>query len=195
MSTVNENVDQNVDPVSVVTVEGPAVPAYSEEVRLILGELRNMRGLIPRLVAPLSPQETPRLNSAASVPPDFVELTIVANTEWDVLARVKSMSATEMRDLLSYALAYAPLADELEALAQIVRHSVIAARNKVGQEALTIYALAQRMAKRPENAGLAAHVADMRRKLGRTQSAEARERRAAKKAAAQQAQAVTQQAA
>ncbi|HEX7152154.1 MAG TPA: hypothetical protein VF618_11765 [Thermoanaerobaculia bacterium] len=92
-----------------------------------------------------------------------------------------------MRDLLSYAMAYAPLADELEALAQAVRHSVITARNKVGQEALTIYALAQRMARLAENAGLAAHVADMRRKLGRVPSAEARERRAAKKAAAQAA--------
>ena len=44
------------------------------------------------------------------------------------------MSADEMRDLLAYATAYAPVADDLEAMAQMVRHSVIAARNCVGAE-------------------------------------------------------------
>lgn len=83
-------------------------------------------------------------------------------------------------------------ADELEAMAQFVRFSVTAARHQAGLEALTTYALAQRLAKRPEGAHLAPYVADMRRALGRMRklSAEAIARREAKKAA-QQAAATT----
>lgn len=67
---------------------------------------------------------------------------------------------------MSYAEAYAPVAGELEALAKFVRHSVTVARNKAGSEALTTYALAQRLAKRAENADLAPHVDAMRQALG-----------------------------
>jgi hypothetical protein len=77
------------------------------------------------------------------------------------------------------------VADELDALSQFVRFSVNAARNEAGSEALTVYSLAQRLAKRRENAGLAPYVADMRRALGRTrkQSPEAVAKREAAKAA------------
>jgi hypothetical protein len=90
---------------------------------------------------------------------------------------------------MSYADAYGPLADELEALAHFVRHSVTAARNKAGSEALTTYSLTQRLAKRPEYARLKPYAADMRRALGRMRkvSDEVLARRAAKKAAKQAA--------
>jgi hypothetical protein len=83
------------------------------------------------------------------------------------LVRTEGATPAEVRDLVSYADAYLPLADELEALAQFIRYSATAARNKAGNEALTTYALAQRMAKQPEHAGLKPAVADMRRALGR----------------------------
>ena len=67
---------------------------------------------------------------------------------------------------MSFADAYEPVADELEAFAHFIRHSVISARNTAGSDALTTYALAQRLAKRPESADLAPHVDDMRRALG-----------------------------
>ena len=144
-----------------------------------------MRDQIPRFLIPESPREVLRLNSAASVPPEFVELTIVAVANQKELVRGESATPAEVRDLLRYAEAYSPLADELEALAQFVRFSVNAARNAAGSEALTTYALAQRLAKRRENAGLVPHVADMRRALGRTrkQSPEATAKREAAKAA------------
>jgi hypothetical protein len=67
--------------------------------------------------------------------------------------------------LVAYAGAYVPLADELEALAQFIRYSTTAARNLAGTEALTTYALAQRLAKEKRYAYLKPHVADMRRAL------------------------------
>jgi hypothetical protein len=124
-----------------------------------------MRQLIPNFVFPSSKSDGRRLSSAASVPPEFVELTAVAVTNTSALVRGGAVDPAEIRDLLSYAEAYTPLADELEALAHFIRHSVAVARNKAGNEALTVYALAKRIAKRAETADLAPHVADMRRAL------------------------------
>jgi hypothetical protein len=46
--------------------------------------------------------------------------------------------------------------------------------NNAGSEALTTYALAQRLAKRPETADLVPHVDDMRRALGISRKVKAR---------------------
>lgn len=129
-------------------------------------ELRAMRLTIPNFVFPTLKGGTRELTSAASVPPEFVELTMVAVRNSPALVRGGGAEEAGARDLMSYADAYGPVADELEALAHFVRHSIAAAKNKVGAEALTTYALARRLAKRPETADLAPYVADMSRALG-----------------------------
>ena len=148
-------------------------------------ELRRMREVIPHFVIPASARDSQRLNSAASVPPEFVELTATAITHQNSLVRGDSMAPAEIRDRMSYGEAYRPLADELEAFAQFIRHSIAVARNEAGSEALTTYALAQRLAKKPKTAGLAPYVTDMRRALGRTRklSPDVLAKRAAEKAA------------
>jgi hypothetical protein len=158
---------------------------YIEEAQTRMQFIRQMREVFPRLVIPASPKDSSRLNSAASVPPEFVELTAVAITNENALVRGDGMPPAEIRDLAAYADAFGPFADELEAFAQFVRHSVNTARNTVGSEALTTYALAQRLAKRPKHAHLAPYVADMRRALGRVRKLTAEER--AQRAAAKQA--------
>ena len=134
-------------------------------------QLRRWREMIPHFVMPTSTDETRRLSVAASVPPEFIELRIVAVVNQPPLVRNNGMTAAEVRDLMSYADAYDPLADELEAFAQFIRHSGTAARNLAGTEALTRYALAQRLAKQLRTAHLAPYVADMRRALGRGKKA------------------------
>ena len=148
-------------------VSSDPTSSHVETAQARLQELRLMRDLIPRFTIPASPKATARLNAVASVAPEFVELTAVAITNEKSLVREGGASPAELRDLMSYSDAYNPLADELEALAQFIRHSAAAARNKAGSEALAIYAIAQRLAKLPETAGLAPYVADMRRALGR----------------------------
>ena len=74
------------------------------------------------------------------------------------LVRAEGLDPAEIRDLVSYADAYEPL---------------------------TTYALAQRLAKLPEHAGLKPHVADMRRALerrGRKPTPEERAQKAAERA-------------
>ena len=181
MST-NETVVPNSDS-TVGSTESPN--PYVEAVHARLQELRLMRDQIPRFVIPATSKEAARLNSAASVPLEFIELTAVAIASQKALVRGEGATPAQMRDLLRYAEAYSPMADELDALAQFVRFSVNTARNAAGSEALTTYSLAQRLAKRRENAGLVPHVADMRRALGRVRkkSPEAVAKREAAKAA------------
>lgn len=159
--------------------------SHTEEAQALLKELRQMRERIPHFAIPLSARETKRLTPASAVPPEFVELTAVAIANENALVRGDGATPAEIRELTSYAASYDPVADELEALAQFIRHSVRAARSKAGSEGLTTYALTRRLAKRPEFAHLAPYAADMRRALARPRklSPEEIEKRAAKKTA------------
>jgi hypothetical protein len=179
MSTNNTSVEKVVS--AAVEVE-PVVSPYTEGALARLEELRKMRGAIPRFAIPPTPDATRLLNTAASLPPDFIELAaVMAAANPDGLTRAQA--ADEMRDLMHYAVAYTPLLEELEALTKFVRYSVMSARNQAGSEALAIYAGAKRRAKRPEYAHLAPYVAGMRRVLGKVPSAEVRAERKAKRAA------------
>ena len=142
--------------------------SYTDAAQALIAQTRAMRPQIPNFVIPTSRAEGSRLSNAASVPPEFVEMSAVAVHNNTPLVRGGALDPAQTRDLVSYADAFDPLADELEALVQFIRHSTLAARYKAGSEALTTYALAKVLAKRPETADLAPYVEDMRRALGRT---------------------------
>jgi len=177
--------------VSSTAMEATAA-SYSDTAQERITEIRAMREVIPKFTVPASAKERRRIAVAASVPPEFVELAAVALKNSTDLAAGKA-NAAEMRDLMTYAGAYDPVADELEALAHFLRHSTSMARNKAGRTALMLYSLAKRLAKSPENADLAPIVADMERALGfRERAAKAKAtRRKAAGAAAQPTPAVT----
>ena len=83
---------------------------------------------------------------------------------------------------MTFAGAYEPVADEFEAMAHFLRHSITAARHEAGTAALMAYEVAKRLAKKPANAGLADYVADMSEALGfrgRAAKAEATKKRKA----------------
>ncbi|HSY48518.1 MAG TPA: hypothetical protein VLC46_06895 [Thermoanaerobaculia bacterium] len=148
----------------------PATPSpvsYRDAAQALMQQTRAMREQIPNLVIPLNKKEGRRLASGAAVPAEFVQLTAAAVSNSAPLGSAGGTDPAKARDLLSYADEFGPLADELEALAFFVRHSVTAARNEVGSDALTTYAMAKALAKRPATADLAPHVDDMSRALGR----------------------------
>src|SRR5689334_10292064 len=107
-----------------VSTETPTAHAVTAQERV--EELRRWRDSIPRFVMPEDKNATRRLSIAASVSPEFVELTAVAVANHEPLVRSKAATPAEVRDLMSYADAFDPLADELEALAQFLRHSTTA---------------------------------------------------------------------
>jgi hypothetical protein len=145
----------------------PTGQSYADSALARVEDIRAWREKIPNLVIPETKGARSRLVNAASVPKEFVELATVAVKSKPVLVRASGQDLAQDKDLSDFADAYGPVADELEALASFVRHSVTLARNKVGSEALTTYTLAQRLAKRPEMADLIPHVADMAKALGR----------------------------
>jgi hypothetical protein len=169
------------------------VAGYTATAQERIQELRRWREQIPRFTIPSTADATQRLSNAASVPPEFIELTSIATANHAPLVRGDSRTPEQVRDLVSYADAIGPLADELEALAKFVRYSAASARNAAGREALTTYSLALRLAKHPETAYLAPYAEDMRRALGRARkpSPEAKARKAAARAAKAAAKAGT----
>jgi len=151
------------------TTEVPVTPPqtpYMDAAAAIIDEVRGLKDRIPKFVIPESKGVGRRLGRVASLPLAFINLAAQAIRNFVELARGGNTGPSQIYDLASFAEAFAPLADELEAMALFVRHTVRAARNQAGSEALTAYALAQRLAKRPETAGLAPHVEDMRIALG-----------------------------
>jgi hypothetical protein len=142
-------------------------PPYLVTAQERVDEIRAMREKIPNFVIPSSKGERQRLTTAASVPPQFVEQVAMTIKNSEKLVAAGAADADRIRDLMNYAEAYDSVADELEAMAGFVRHSVTVAKNTAGSYALTTYALAQRLAKRPETAELAPSVAKMKSALGK----------------------------
>jgi hypothetical protein len=145
---------------------------YRDGAQTLIGQIRAFRQQIPKFQIPEPGRTRRSLISAATVPPDFIELASVTVRNSAALARAGA-DPEQSRDLMSYAEAYGPVAEELESLAHFIRHSVVAAKNTAGSNALITYSLAQRLARRPETADLAPHVADMRRLLKRGRKAKA----------------------
>jgi hypothetical protein len=146
--------------------EVPTQISHIDGAQACVEEIRALRQRIPNFAIPESTDAGRRLAPVASLPQQFIELAAMAVKNSAMLVRRSGADPAQLRDLMSFAEAYSPVADELEALAHFIRHSVALARNKAGSDALTTYALARRLAKRPETADLAPHVNDMRNALG-----------------------------
>ncbi|HEX3576950.1 MAG TPA: hypothetical protein VHY33_00185 [Thermoanaerobaculia bacterium] len=137
-----------------------------EGAEALIDDIRALKDRVPKFVVPESAKSRLQLAAAASVPAQFVDFAALAVRNNEELTRGGNFGLAQIRDRQTYADAYGPVADELEAMALFIRHSVRVAKNEVGSNALTTYALAKRLAKRPETAALAPHVDDMRRALG-----------------------------
>jgi hypothetical protein len=153
------NVTQTLDPAT------PANTAFDDTAGTLLGAIRAMREQIPFFTIPETTDANRKLARAANVPPELIDLTAAGLLTNPELVRNGSTDPKTLRQLMTFASAYSPVADELEALAQFVRHSVTVAKNQAGSEALLTYEVARRLAKRKATAGLAPLVADMRRVL------------------------------
>jgi hypothetical protein len=140
--------------------------SHLDEAIALIDDIRAMKQRVPNFVVPESKNAGRQLAAAASVPPQFVDLAALAIRNNDELTRGGNSGSVQMRDKMDFADAYDPVADELEALAHFIRHSVRVARNSAGSNALMTYSMARRLAKRPETASLAPHVADMKSALG-----------------------------
>jgi hypothetical protein len=141
--------------------------SHTDAAQAFIEKVAALQQDIPNFIIPPSRKENNRLTSAASVPPEFIEMTLTATQNSTHLALGGTMDAAQVRDLINYAEAYAPAVAQLEALTQFLKHSVLAAKNKAGRQALTTYSLAQRLSKQPQAAYLAPIAEAMKNALGR----------------------------
>jgi hypothetical protein len=147
--------------------------SHTEAAQALIDKIRALRDEIPNFVIPASSKANQRLTSAATVPPDFIELTVTTTKNSADLTRGGATDPDQVRDLMGYAEAYGPVATELETLMQFLRHSVWAAKNRAGRHALTTYELTKRLSRAPETSYLAPAAVAMKQALGRKLSRKA----------------------
>jgi hypothetical protein len=140
--------------------------SHPEAAQARIEEIRVMRTMIPELDVPVPPGLRGALGPAGGVPPEFIEAATNSRTNTPELVHGSAVPAEKVRDLVSYAMAYDAVADQLEGLARLIRQRTAEAKNVAGSEALTTYALAKRLAKRPGTRHLAVEVSTMRAALG-----------------------------
>src|SRR5437899_1330994 len=100
---------------SEVPVTTPAT-SYKDGAAVIIDEIRGLKDRIPHFVIPES-KASRRLARAASLPPQFVGLASMAKRNNEDLTTGGESGPAQTEDLASFADAYDPLADELEAMA------------------------------------------------------------------------------
>jgi len=151
----------------IVIAEEVSMADYWETAQERIEELRLFRERIPRFAIPPHHAARRALVRVSSLPPEFIEGTAVAmKNNAELSPSGVGGGPEEIRDLMRYAEAYEPVAAEIEALAHFLRYSIAVARSKAGNAALTTYALARVLAKRPEHAHLAQVVEHLRRNIG-----------------------------
>jgi hypothetical protein len=129
--------------------------SHTEAAQALIEKIRALRDSVPNFTIPASKQDSQKMSAAASLPPDFVELTVTTTKNSADLTRGGATDPDQVRDLMSYAEAYAPVTAEVEAFLQFLKHSVRTAKNRAGRHALTTYSLTKRLAKAPETSYLA----------------------------------------
>jgi hypothetical protein len=164
---LNEKKKEGTMPIKRAVPETTPQTSHTAAAQELIAAIRATRQKIPNFTIPESARAKQAIAGVASIPPPFIERAAVAVTNSPTLVRGGAMDPQRIRDLMSFGDAYITYADELEAMASFVRHSVAAARNEAARDALTTYALAQRLAKLPATADLAPYVADMRNALAR----------------------------
>jgi hypothetical protein len=108
-----------------------------------------------------------RITSTASLSDAFFEAVAAACGVHSELAAAGSVTASELRDVVTRSRVRASLAEELRILARGVDDTDAEDRNEVGQRALRVYHVAGRINRPDDREMLIPHVAAMKRTLNR----------------------------
>lgn len=109
----------------------------------------------------LSPQQRRRINTAATLPDEFLHVVARALEAIPQYGEMARLSTEEIQDAVAFSNEHEAVAEELEQLARQIRDRVVTRRADVGQRALLVYALA----KRSDDENVIVHTERMRRHL------------------------------
>lgn len=104
----------------------------------------------------------------AALPNDFLIAATTAVDSSNVLQSATQFDTDAVRQAVEFTEAYESVANEAEAFARGVRHTIAIRRAEAATDALQAYDIAKGLARKPEGASLASHISDMKRTLGRT---------------------------
>jgi hypothetical protein len=138
---------------------------YADSAKAMIDHFHDMSQEVPKFLIPADENANRKLVSTGTLPAQVID-KIVAMIEQRPLLTGNELGPNEIRDRVSYAHAYGPVPDEVDAFSSALRHSVLTALSEAGRAALTVYEVAKRESKRPESADLRPHVADIKRLLG-----------------------------
>jgi len=99
-------------------------PSHLDGAVALIDDIRAMKLRVPNFAVPATKNANRQLVMAATLPPQFVDLAALAIRNNEELTRGGNSGAAQMRDKMDFADAFDPVADELEALAHFIRHTV-----------------------------------------------------------------------
>jgi hypothetical protein len=105
--------------------------------------------------------------SHVGIPADFVSSTVAAVHENPGFQRYAALDVLQGRNATQFLDAYRPISEKLMAQGRDLAFTCDAIFANLASSSLDTYAIAKRVVRNPENAGLTQHVANMKRKLGR----------------------------
>jgi hypothetical protein len=144
------------------------VGPYTALASTLIDQLHAFREQIPRFAFAPSKHASKRMITLASVPIEFIyQVTSAVKNEPELTGKGIA-GHDELRDLTEFGIAFTGVAHEMEWTTKATQHTVMDAMATAAAEALNIYALAKRLARKPGNGHLIPVVEKMRESLGRT---------------------------
>ncbi|HEX9981825.1 MAG TPA: hypothetical protein VGF69_01045 [Thermoanaerobaculia bacterium] len=125
-------------------------------------QLRALRDLVPEFVV-LSPGESSRLASAATLDPEFVHASISAASMASPLQVTAGQTPEQMRVELELTLRWAAVVDEIDGLRAGIVGAIATRRHRLGLTALQVYQVSRQLARKKEYAALQPHIDSMKR--------------------------------
>jgi len=152
-------------------VAGGDPPATPEA---IVEALRVLRAQIPDYVQ-LAPAGAKSIQSVANVRPDFAQAAINAVGASPLVQAIAGRTPEALQQEVEAAARWSKVEDELLAMLKGVSAANLMRRNRLGETALTVYAVSKKLVRAPEHAALLPHLALMRKanRFGRSRQASA----------------------
>jgi hypothetical protein len=167
MSTKRKSIIQGaVDAPQVPAQQTPTVTFYQQVAERFMKSFDESVQIIPKLEGSHVSTAT-FVRSHLNVPVAFLATTISSVEQHETLQVVQKLDPITARDTLQYIEAFRPVLDKATAFERNLAFTLNSLKALLVADALQIYDVAKGLARDPASADMAAHVANMKRDLGR----------------------------
>jgi hypothetical protein len=139
-----------------------AADAVPSDPAILIAQVRAMRELIPDFTH-LPVPERKSLAVVAGTDPEFVRASINSATDSPIVEQAIGRTPEALQQETVSAQAWTSLEDEVRGLLAGLVSGNLIRRNRIGEAALTAYAVARRLVRRKEHVNLVPHVETMKR--------------------------------